>query len=100
MTNDEQRITNLGDAGQRRLALVLPAAGASTRMGGPVRKPLIEILGLPVICHTLRRFQRMPGLQQVVIVAHPGDLQRLKSVHWRRLREFGATHLVAGGERR
>jgi len=83
-----------------RLALVLPAAGLGSRMGGPVRKPFLEILGQPVLCHTLRRFQGLPGLRQVVVVVHPEDLAYVRSSIWPRLRQLGATHLIPGGERR
>jgi 2-C-methyl-D-erythritol 4-phosphate cytidylyltransferase len=83
-----------------RLALIIPAAGSSTRMGGDVRKPLIEINGLPVICHTMRRFQGLRGLEQIIIVVHNLDLQTIKSDYWLQLKEFGATTLIAGGKRR
>jgi len=86
--------------GGPKLALILPAAGLGTRMGGGLRKPFIEVRGLPVICHTLRRFQGINGLVQVIVVVHPSDLQRVRASYWRRLREFGATTLVAGGARR
>jgi len=82
------------------LALILPAAGGSTRMGGAVRKPWIELAGLPVVCHTLRRFHDVPGLRQAVVVAHPDDLAHVRAVVWPRLRQFGATGLVEGGARR
>ncbi len=83
-----------------KLALVLPAAGSSTRMGGGVRKPLIELRGRPVLWHTLGRFQNIPGLDQVVIVAHPGDIGEIERSVWPQLAERGATRLVPGGERR
>lgn len=82
------------------LALIIPAAGASSRMGGDIRKPWIEIAGLPIICHTLRRFQRIKNLAQVIIAAHPQDVARIKSTYWLQLHEFGATNLIAGGEQR
>lgn len=83
-----------------RLALILPAAGNSTRMGGDVRKPLIELLGEPVLCHTLRRFQGLIGLEQVIIVAHPDDVPKIKTAHWVTLRACGATGIIEGGARR
>jgi len=83
-----------------RVALIVPAAGNSTRLGGEIRKPLVQLLGLPVICHTLRRFQDIPGLEQIVVVAHPADLAEYRERVWSELRRFGTTDLVAGGERR
>jgi 2-C-methyl-D-erythritol 4-phosphate cytidylyltransferase len=87
-------------AASSHLALILPAAGAGTRMGGPVRKPLIELLGVPILCHTLRAFAELRGLEQVIIVAHPTDLPVIRSGHWLQLKEYGATALVAGGATR
>ncbi len=81
-------------------ALIVAAAGSSTRMGGAVRKPLIEIAGRPILCHTLERFRGIHGLEQVIVVAHPDDMARIRSSYWRLLHEAGATHLVPGGERR
>jgi len=83
-----------------RLALIIPAAGASIRMGGEVRKPWMEFAGLPIICHTLKRFNSLRNLEQVIIAAHQQDIHRIKSNHWLQLRQFGATNLIAGGERR
>ncbi len=83
-----------------KLALILPAAGSSTRMGGQVRKPLIEVLGIPVICHTLKRFQHLHGLSQVIVVGHPEDMPQLEASCWSQFRRLGATGLVTGGPRR
>ena len=83
-----------------KLALIVPAAGSSTRMGGGVRKPLIELRGRPVLWHTLGRFQNITGLDQIVIVAHPGDIAEIERSVWPQLAERGATRLVPGGERR
>jgi len=84
----------------RKLALIVPAAGSSTRMGGGVRKPFIELRGLPVICHTLDRFDGIAGLGQIVVVAHPADIAEIEASLWPQLAEHGATHLVPGGARR
>ncbi len=93
-------LTNASPRGTPRLALILAAAGSSTRMGGGVHKPLIQLRGLPVMCHTLKRFQGIRGLEQVVIVAHPEDLPEIEASYWPQLQDFGATELVSGGNRR
>lgn len=80
-----------------RLGLILPAAGSSTRMGDGPRKPLIEINGLPVLCHTLRRFRHLSSVEQVVVVAHPEDLDVWRRRYWPCLRDLGVTELVPGG---
>ena len=92
--------TNVSHTTTQRLALIVPAAGSSTRIGGDIHKPFIELLGLPVICHTLRRFQGIRGLEQIIIVAHPDNLQHIKASYWLQMRQLGATNLVAGGAQR
>lgn len=49
-----------------RVAVVLPAAGAGTRMGG-VHKPLLELSGVPVLAHCLRPFLERSDVEWVVI---------------------------------
>jgi len=83
-----------------RLALVMPAAGNSRRMGGARRKPLLELHGIPIIAHTLERFQPVGGIQQAVIVAHPDDVPTIRTDCWAQLAALGATDLVPGGARR
>ncbi len=89
-------MTAAGDPSPR-LGLILPAAGSSSRMGDGPRKPLIEINGLPVLCHTLRRFRNLSGVEQVVVVAHPEDIDMWRRRYWSRLSDLGVTELVPGG---
>lgn len=88
------------DPATARLALIVPAAGSSTRMGGAVKKPLIEIEGEPIVCHTLKRFRGIPNIIQVIVATHPADFAKVKSTHWHDIRDAGATALIPGGERR
>ncbi|HET9784379.1 MAG TPA: 2-C-methyl-D-erythritol 4-phosphate cytidylyltransferase [Terriglobales bacterium] len=56
---------------------IIPAAGLSTRMGsttsGQARKQLAEVAGAPIFIHTLRRFDRCPGLQAILVPVRPED---------------------------
>jgi len=83
-----------------KLALIVPAAGRSTRMGGGVRKPFILLRGRPVVCRTLERFQNIPGLDQIIVVVDPADVAEVEESVWPQCVELGATRLVPGGERR
>jgi len=58
-----------------RCAAVVCAAGASTRMGGQVRKPYLKLLGRPILAWTLKALSKVKGLQQIVIVTRPEDRQ-------------------------
>ncbi|MGN6591488.1 MAG: 2-C-methyl-D-erythritol 4-phosphate cytidylyltransferase [Terriglobales bacterium] len=50
---------------------IIPAAGLSTRMGsttsGQARKQMVEVAGAPILIHTLRRFDRCPGLRAILV---------------------------------
>ncbi len=52
-------------------AVVVPAAGVGRRMGGATRKPYVNLAGMPLLYHTLRRLRRARGCEQVVLVVHP-----------------------------
>ena len=81
-------------------ALLLPAAGLGTRMGG--RKALLELAGQPLIAHTLRCFAPFrEHLCQTILVAHPDDLEPIET-HWGALlrESYRVTDVVPGGARR
>jgi 2-C-methyl-D-erythritol 4-phosphate cytidylyltransferase len=48
-------------------ALILPAAGRSSRFGGPRNKLLEPLAGMPVLGHSLRAFLARPDVAAVVI---------------------------------
>lgn len=83
-----------------RFALILPAAGLGTRMGG--RKSFLALAGRPILFHTLDRF--LPFREQVcqtILVAHPDDVGAIGEQWGTTLRDaYGVTHVVAGGARR
>jgi 2-C-methyl-D-erythritol 4-phosphate cytidylyltransferase / 2-C-methyl-D-erythritol 2,4-cyclodiphosphate synthase len=56
------------------IALVV-AAGRGTRLGGPLPKQYRELAGRPVLRHSLERFIKHPGIDNVRAVIHPGDRQ-------------------------
>lgn len=60
--------------GPRTVAIV-PSAGMGRRMNAPegVRKACMEILGRPMLAHTLAAFEATPLIDAVVVVA-PSDL--------------------------
>ena len=56
------------------VAVVLPAAGRGTRLGGPVRKAYAELAGLPIWRHSLAAFTRRDEVVRVVLVVAPDDV--------------------------
>src|SRR5436190_14660552 len=47
---------------------IIAAAGQGQRFGGERAKQFVELCGVPVIVHTLRRFESCPDIHQVVAV--------------------------------
>jgi len=51
-------------------AVIIVAAGSGSRMGGELPKQYMELLGKPIIIHTLETFRRFdPGMQVIVVLA-------------------------------
>lgn len=56
----------------RRFALI-PAAGTGSRMGGPLPKQYLGLLGQPMLYHALAPFCRCPAIEHVYVVLSPED---------------------------
>lgn len=50
---------------------IIPAAGIGARMEADRAKQMLELAGVPLLVHTLRRFQACPVVDQVVLVLQP-----------------------------
>jgi 2-C-methyl-D-erythritol 4-phosphate cytidylyltransferase len=82
---------------KKRASAVIVAAGASSRFGGD--KIFADLLGEPVILHTLRAFEETPAISEIVLVTRAGDMERAAKM----ARERGVnklTQVVAGGKTR
>lgn len=82
-----------------KIGVIIAAGGVGTRMGTDVPKQFLPLHGVPIIIHTLRRFQHFPMLSALVVSVVPRfqeDLRRLCyacKIHW-------ITDIVAGGQTR
>ena len=79
-----------------RLWAVVPAAGRGARFGGDVPKQYLEIVGEPLLAHTLRTLLVHPKVQGAVVVLAEGDER------WPGWREFEGKPLLTciGGDAR
>ena len=76
---------------------VVLAAGSSRRMGTDGNKVLLSLLGRPVLAYAIDPFLRSPRIDEVVVVARPGEeLAVLRAVG----RFATSVQVVAGGRRR
>jgi 2-C-methyl-D-erythritol 4-phosphate cytidylyltransferase len=60
----------------RSAAAVLVAAGSSTRIGGSVRKPYLELRGRAILTWAVESLAQLDFLDQLVLVTRPDDRQR------------------------
>lgn len=78
---------------------IIPAAGSGTRLGGETPKPLLNIAGIPLIIHTLRRFDAAELVNEVVIAASESLLALLPDlIQSHGIRKVSA--VVLGGKER
>ncbi len=83
-----------------RVSVIIPAAGASSRMNARTRKPFLKLDGVPVLWRVCARFKALPEVREIILVSHPEDLERVQGEWWDELSARGATLAVAGGENR
>jgi len=69
-----------------KVSVILPAAGLGTRMKsaaestGTSRKQFMQIEGVPVLVHTVRKFVACPLVSEVVIALRADDLEWVESI--------------------
>jgi 2-C-methyl-D-erythritol 4-phosphate cytidylyltransferase len=52
---------------------IIAAAGQGTRVGGKRPKQFLELAGVPIIIHTLERFEQCEAIQEVIVVLPAQD---------------------------
>jgi 2-C-methyl-D-erythritol 4-phosphate cytidylyltransferase len=78
---------------------IIPAAGQGTRLGGERAKQFLELGGVPVIIHTLRRFEQCADVQETIVVLPAPEVAGFLALAGRYgLRKLA--RIVAGGETR
>lgn len=81
-------------------AVIIPAAGQSSRFGDSRRKkPFIELKGRPVWVRAVEVFSNRDDVKQLLIVVSPEDIDFFKEKFQANL-AFMAVEIVAGGKQR
>ncbi len=80
----------------RSVSVIVVAAGEGRRMGGSLRKPWVELAGVPVVVRTVERFAALDIAREIVLVVHADDVARAEALRKR----FPALRVVAGGAHR
>ncbi len=80
------------------LGAIVAAAGSGTRFGG--EKTLALLLGRPLLCVTVDRLRRLPGLGGIVVVLAPDRLPAVRAEWGAALAAGGRVEFAPGGARR
>lgn len=70
--------------------LILIAGGVGTRLGAPIPKQFVEVLGKPVIAYTMEHFQNHPEVDAIELVCVDGYQDHLKAI----TEKYGITKLL------
>jgi 2-C-methyl-D-erythritol 4-phosphate cytidylyltransferase len=58
-----------------KVAAIIAAAGLGTRMKQDTPKTYLQLGGKPILIHTLEIFEKVPEVNEVLVVVHPEDLE-------------------------
>ena len=61
-------------------AVIIAAAGSSTRMGAGIDKQFVMLNGQPVLWHTLNVFIQLPQVRQLLVTVSPGNAERVAAL--------------------
>lgn len=81
------------------ITAVIAAAGQGSRMKAGVNKQFLELLGKPVLIHTLEIFEKCSLIDEVILIAPSGEESYCQDL----IKEYGlskTTKFVAGGQER
>ncbi len=83
-----------------RITVLVPAAGAGIRMGKGVRKQFLLLQGLPILAHTLARFEALPDVAEIIPIVPEEEMAHCleKCVEARGIRKV--KRVVPGGPHR
>lgn len=70
--------------------VIIIAGGVGSRLGAPVPKQFVEVLGKPVIAYTMEHFQNHPEIDAIELVCVDGYQDHLKAI----TEKYGITKLL------
>ncbi len=82
-----------------RFAVIMPAAGRSSRFGGMEKKPFVSLDGRPVWQRSAEAFWQRPDVSKVYLVVAPDDRDHFRT-RFGHLLAFNNMELVDGGAER
>lgn len=70
--------------------VIIIAGGVGSRLGAPVPKQFVEVLGKPIIAYTMEHFQNHPKIDAIELVCVDGYLEHLKEIS----EKYGITKVI------
>lgn len=70
--------------------VIIIAGGVGSRLGAPVPKQFVEVLGKPVIAYTMEHFQNHPEIDAIELVCVDGFQEHLRGI----AEKYGITKLL------
>ncbi|RPJ42024.1 MAG: 2-C-methyl-D-erythritol 4-phosphate cytidylyltransferase, partial [Deltaproteobacteria bacterium] len=83
-----------------RVAALIPAAGRGRRMAEELPKAFLPMDGTPLLAHTLRQFEACRGVEEVVVLAPPGNGVQLAEELVKRFGFTRVSRIIPGGAER
>ena len=80
-------------------ALIIAAAGSSSRMGAGIDKQFALLAGKPVLWHTINVFTQLPQIRQILVTVSPGNADRVSALLQQTVVDI-PWQIVAGGAER
>ncbi len=70
--------------------VIIIAGGVGSRLGAPVPKQFVEVLGKPVIAYTMEHFQNHPEIDAIELVCVDGYQEHLQGI----TKKYGITKVI------
>lgn len=85
---------------RRRCTAIVVAAGQGKRMGGDVQKQYLELMGKPIIYHTLAAFQNSSLIDSIILVTGPEQMAWCRDELVHKYNLFKVDTITTGGAER
>ena len=85
--------------GKLSAAVIIAAAGSSSRMGTGVDKQFVILAGKPVLWHTINVFKQLPQIHQILVTVSPGNAERVAALLQQTLADIPWQIVPGGAER-
>ena len=83
----------------KNIAVIICAAGASSRFGGKTKKPFVAVAGRAAFLRSIDYFEKRDDVKQIILAISPED-DELVRVKWEAALAFSGIKLCHGGAER